>query len=103
MNLSRPHSVTTMRWKCLVLRDVMGHVELDAPQTPPGPAAGPSPPSAVVQSLPVAPSQGRNRQERVMCLRLLFLAFTAWKLNDVGDEPKTLQKGSGHKTCFLKK
>lgn len=46
MNLSRPHSVTTMHWKCLVLRDVMGHVELDAPQTSPGSAAGLSPPSA---------------------------------------------------------
>lgn len=46
MNLSRPHSVTTMHWKCLVLRDVMGHAELDAPQTFPGSAAGLSPPSA---------------------------------------------------------
>lgn len=45
MNLSRPHSVTIMHWKCLVLTDVMGHVELDAPQAPPGSAASPSPPS----------------------------------------------------------
>lgn len=103
MNLSRFHSVTTTHWKYLVLRDAMGHVALDVLRTPPGSEASLSSPSATVQSLPVTPSWGRNCQEMIMCLWLLFLAFTFWKLNDIGDEPKMLQKGSGHKTCFLKK
>jgi len=76
MNLYRPHSMTTVQWKCLVLRDVMGHVELDVPQTPPSSAAGPVPPSAVVQSLPITPSPCRNCQERITFLWLLFLPFT---------------------------
>lgn len=81
----------------------MGHVELDVLRTPPGSAAGLSSPTAIVQPLLVTPSWGRNCQEMIMCLRLLFLAFTFWKLNDIGDERKMLQKRSGHKTCFLKK
>lgn len=46
MNLSRPHSVTTVHRKCLVLRDVMEHEELGAPQTFPCFMACFSPPSS---------------------------------------------------------
>lgn len=35
-----------------------------------------------------------------MCLWLLFFTFNVWDLNDIGNEPKMLQKGNGHKTCF---
>lgn len=71
MNLSRPHSMTTMRSKCLVLRDVMGHEEWEAPQTPPGSAAGPSP---VVQPLLVIPSLGRRGLRAYSFSFCLFLS-----------------------------
>lgn len=57
---------------------------------------------AIVQSLLVASSQGSNHQEGVTCLWILFLAFTAWKLNDISNVPQILQRGRGLKTCFLK-